>query len=135
MVKGIKPKFSSPKSGDVETSRETPVSWIDDNGNTAYIFYITVSALLGKILLSDHSTANKQANKIIAIPGSRAGLVRYKIQQDRRLNHWIIENGWEFVKFRHLRRLSSVGGLNRNNIKEQFSLDPLENTDPQLALF
>ncbi|MFC1879072.1 hypothetical protein ACFLZW_04090 [Chloroflexota bacterium] len=134
-VEGLAPTIDRSSVDQNEGSPITPLSWINNEGATAYAFYITVSAVFGKIVYRPHSKPGKMTQKFITIPGSRARLIRYKIRHDKRLDHQITKFNWNFVKFRHLRRLKTASGLKRNNLTEQFGLDPLENTDPQLMLF
>jgi len=113
-----------------------PVYWSDESGKHLYVFFVIASAILGNIVYSDLvSTPYSPAlRKMIVIPGGRAGLVHFKIEHDPRLAE-AVGSGWEFVKFRHLRRLSDTKRLNRENITEQLLLDRLANTDPQMQFW
>ena len=82
----------------------------------------------------DLEAAPEQApNNWIVVPGGRAGLLSHKMRRDPRLEN-VIEANWRFLKFRHLRWLAESETLGRENLNEQFSLDPLANRDPQMPL-
>jgi hypothetical protein len=133
-VQGIQPETINIELDNKDQKQKIPLSWIDEDGVIKYEFYITVSAVVGKILYFGQHT-RQETKKYIAIPGSRARLVHHKLRQDKRLNQWIIENEWGFVKFRQIRQLANASSLDRRTFIEQLERDPLENTDPQLILF
>ncbi len=93
-------------------------------------FYITVSAVLSGAL----PIRPPLAQGWIVLPGGRARLLAYKLRRDPRLRA-LAEQRWRFVKFRHLRRLAEDESLTPGNLEHLLSLDPLENSDPQLSLF
>jgi hypothetical protein len=93
-------------------------------------FYISASGLLNKIVTLGE-TDREQGWMIL--PGSRASLIHYKIRQNPLLAEVIQEN-WQLVKYRHLRRLHEQGGLTRSNFQERFCLDPFTSDSPQLPL-
>jgi hypothetical protein len=116
------------------------IEWIT-SGGTNYTFYITASAVLGKLLFSRgpliaslHQTSTGQSlQQIIVVPGSRAGLVLYKVKADARLRI-ALESGWKLIKYRHMRRLSGNESLTVQSLDQQLDLDPLLNEDPQMQL-
>ena len=110
-------------SGGVQVYR-----WID--GETILTFFLSASALLGKLIVKN--TRGSSRNWIV-LPGSRAKLVTHKLHHNPPLASRV-EEKWGFLKFRHLRRLSDEGNLNRKNFMERFALDPLTYDDPQLPL-
>jgi hypothetical protein len=59
--------------------------------------------------------------------------VAFKLSKDARLNKEI-EQGWIFLKYRHLRRLIENPLLNAENLIEQLELDPLTYTATQMRL-
>jgi hypothetical protein len=105
------------------------VIW-DDSGGDPERFYISASGLLSKIVKSDLKDMKKGW---IVLPGSRAGLVHFKMRQNPVLGE-IIEKDWRFIKYRHLRRLHGQSGLTQENIEERFSLDPFTSDSPQIPL-
>jgi hypothetical protein len=70
---------------------------------------------------------------VLVYPGSRAGLIDFKLRANPRLNQ-AVEQGWLFVKFRLLRRLAEDSRLSRAALPGMFALDPLTKTDPQIQL-
>ena len=67
------------------------------------------------------------------LPGSRAGLVHYKLELNPPLSE-IIGANWGLVKFRQIRRLAETGGLTETSFIEHLKLDPFESDSPQLTL-
>jgi len=115
--------------------------WNDNANQKQYIFYIITTAIFGMITLPEilgiHNTSDELAkipNKVILIPGGRAGLVGYKINRDIRFGD-LLETDWIFLKFRHLRRLADYRLLTRSKFAQNLTLDPLANTDPQMTFF
>lgn len=109
---------------------DNPLTWHGKNGLIAYAFYIIYSASIGKFV---YSSPFPPSQTLIVIPGGRANLAAYKLRHNARLQEEIIK-GWRFLKFRHLRRFVDTSLINRENLDEQFSLDPLMESDPQLRL-
>jgi hypothetical protein len=95
-----------------------------------YDFFVSVSGLVNKII-DKHSTSS--SNSWIVLPGSRAGLIYYKILHNPILEKKI-EDKFSLVKFRHIRRLYEQGGLTHTNIQERLALDPFTSDSPQLQL-
>lgn len=122
-------------------SARSPIIWRDNDGSTAYLFYIFASGVFGDVVQSREQkrrsdpgeTPDQPSRDIIIIPGGRARLIGYKLSNDPRLRS-AIEKRWRFVKFRHVRFLAENEGLNRDNLDEQLDLDPLANRDPQMPL-
>ncbi len=102
------------------------IQWIK-NGSPECSFFISASGLLGRLLEEQENSAEK---RWIILPGSRAGLIHYKLQQNPPLAN-IIEQEWGLVKFRHIRRLSELSGL---DILDRLDLDPFQSDSPQLPL-
>jgi len=103
--------------------------WIQDH-NPQATFFISASALLNKILLKN---PDRPPSPWIVLPGSRAKWVTHKLNQNPPLQD-LIDQGWGFLKFRHLRRLAEEGSLTEQNFRERFRLDPLTYDAPQLPL-
>ena len=108
-----------------------PVLWRGEGGNVTYAWYVIASAIISKPVFSKTYPSKIS---VVILPGGRANLVAYKIQRDPRLKQ-AVEDGWRFVKFRHIRWLAE----NPIGIKESF--DPILEQDtptyesPQLRLF
>jgi hypothetical protein len=109
---------------------QTKIDWIDKSGDTPYTFYISASGVLGRYLLEPVMKGKKS---LIVVPGSRANLVAYKLRTNPYLS-LVFEQDWEFIKYRYIRQLVERSNLNRSNLDEQLSLDPLTYTKPQIRL-
>ena len=100
-------------------------------GEVLHTFYLTASALMGKII---HSEPKPRPGWIV-LPGGRANLVAHKIAHNPALRNQLANDGWQFLKYRHLRYLSANPSLTLESLDEQFALDPLTYTQPQIRLF
>jgi hypothetical protein len=107
-----------------------PLLWKNEQGDSIYAFFILVSACFGEILTKSLPPTTKHW---IVIPGSRAGLALYKINHNPYLKSQL-DDGWQFMKFRHLRGLVGMTNLNRQNLDQQMALDPLTETASQMRL-
>jgi hypothetical protein len=103
--------------------------WLKGNA-PIHGFLISASGLLGKILQEAKSSPQK---RWMILPGSRAGLVLYKLKQNQPLSE-LVETNWGLVKFRQIRRLAETGGLTEAAFLEQLGVDPFESDSPQMAL-
>ncbi len=104
------------------------LTWEED-AEVQFTFFISASGLLNRILFN-YPTAR---NPWIVLPASRAELVLYKLDQNPPLAK-VFEESWNFLKYRHVRRLAAEGSLTRSNLHERLALDPLTADDPQLPL-
>jgi hypothetical protein len=111
--------------------KETPLVWVDANKQPQYWFFIKASAVFSEIILHSGLPAG---NTLIVLPGSRANLVVYKQRTDPRIKQ-VIESGWRFLKYRHLRWLLETPVLLQETFNEQLNSDPLTYTEPQQRLF
>jgi hypothetical protein len=93
-------------------------------------FHLIASAMISRIF---ERVSTQPDRCIIVLPGSRASLVLKKLR-DNPLLQKKIDAGWRFLKFRHLRRVAESQLLTRNNLSEQFDLDPLKAQDPQTPM-
>jgi hypothetical protein len=109
------------------------ISWQDNGSGQEYWFFTTGSATINEIVNNPEQPPTKG---FIVIPASRTNLLIYKLRRDPRLNKAFNPSlgVWQFLKFRHLRSLSESPLLNRNNLEQMLSLDPLTFTTPQLWL-
>ena len=108
------------------------VLWSDD-GQPAYAFAIQWTARVHDLLLSQ-SPAGVQP--CLVIPGGRAALVAFKLRRDPRLRRALTEANWQFIKYRHLRRILAEENLDRHVLKQIFGLDPIiERDGAQMPLF
>lgn len=106
------------------------VSWHFGEG-AAIHFCIIASALAGKTISQN---AGLEGQKWVVLPGSRANLLLYKLRRDPALRETVKRGGWQFIKFRHVRRLEADAGLRRGNLEARLRLDPLTYEGPQLPL-
>lgn len=109
----------------------SPLLWLDQNGQITYEFHIMASAIISRCVLSSQAPPQ---NAVIAIPGSRANLIIDKLHRDPWLNEKITA-GWTFLKFRHLRYITSSMPLTRSVWEEWLPRDPLESKATQLEMF
>jgi hypothetical protein len=118
------------------------VRWLEE-GREAYVFDVSATAALGRHLLAPPvggarggRAAEEGAQRCLVIPGGRARLVGLRLQRDPRLARAVEVDGWQFIKFRHLRRLVSEEELDRHALKTVLGLDPVvEQEAAQIPLF
>jgi hypothetical protein len=109
---------------------EHVVEWGSSKAHNHYKFFISASGVLGKYLLPPQSSPGSY---FIVLPGSRSNLVAYKLKQNPYFKE-IVDKGWRFIKYRHIRRLAESSTLNLENLNEQLSLDPLTYSKTQIRL-
>ncbi len=114
---------------DYRVEGEAPFSWIGEEGETLKVFVRTTAEIGGILLSPDY----EPRRGLIILPGGRANLVLFKLRRDPRLQT-AVDAGWRFVKFRRIRRLAESTLLNRENMDDQFALDPLTYSEPQMPL-
>jgi hypothetical protein len=109
------------------------IRWISRTENIDYWFFVSVSSTIGEIVLFGDQPP---ARGYIVFPGSRANLLLYKLSRDLRLNKAFTpsQGAWRFLKLRHLKSLSETPLLNRENLDQFLSLDPLTFSRPQIWL-
>lgn len=118
----------------VKRRRGWDVRWLVE-GREAYVFDVSAAVALGRHLLAQRD-ADEGAQRCLVVPGGRAGLINFKLQRDPRLAHAVETDGWQFIKFRHLRRLLAEEDLDRHALKTVLGLDPIvEQEAAQIPLF
>lgn len=116
------------------------VRWLEE-GRDTYGFIISSTAGIGPYLLDAELSAliadsTEEARRCLVVPGGRAGLIDLKLQRDPRLAAAVKRDGWQFIKFRHLRRLMARDDLDRYAFKTVLGLDPIvEQEQAQIPLF
>jgi len=115
---------------DYTTRRDNQILYWEENGQTARVFYITASALIGRILKNNTNLVEKC---LLVTPGGRAALAAYKQQRDPALAEKLRQ--WKIIKFRLLRGLTELPLLNRQTFDEQLASDPVERAQGQLMMF
>ncbi|MDH5507714.1 MAG: hypothetical protein OEZ02_10885, partial [Anaerolineae bacterium] len=103
-----------------------PLAWQHADGQTHLAFHVIASALLEEIIIPQNKAAKLN---LVVLPGGRANLVIHKLARDPRL-HQAVEQGWLFIKYRHIRRLAENYTLTKQSFDELLHLDPLT-ADPQ----
>lgn len=110
---------------------DSPIVWLDELNQAQYWYFIKTSGIFSDIVLN---TGLPPGRTLIVLPGSRANLVVFKQRKDPRLAQ-IMQAGWRFLKFRHLRWLLETQILTRGSFDEQLNADPLTYTTTQQRLF
>jgi hypothetical protein len=118
------------------------VRWLEE-GREVYAFAISATAVLAPHLLTtpegrggEGRAAGEGVQRCLVVPGGRAQLVGLKLQRDPRLARAVETGGWQFIKFRHLRRLLAEEELDRHALKTVLGLDPIaEQEAAQIPLF
>lgn len=104
------------------SGRGWDVRW-QEQGRDAYVFVVLPTAAVGRHLLAGPAVPGG-ARPCLVFPGGRAELLAYKIRRDPRLARVAEEQGWQFIKFRHLRRLITER-LDRRLFETVLGLDPI----------
>jgi hypothetical protein len=113
-----------------QVDEDMPQNWRNSTGDVEYAFYIAASTVFGKILSQPNMPT---AKKIVALPGSRSPLAAFKLSANPDLSRHL-SNNWQFVKFRHIRRLAEDESLSAANLDDKLRLDPLTKDQPQMSL-
>jgi len=112
------------ESFNMRPTKNLSISWKDPvSKNHSYIFYPTISTEISQFIFNQEPSGSIQ--QVIVFPGSRSALIHYRLQHDPRLA-FAVENGWHFLKFRHLRRLAKKDDL------DLYSWEKLLDNDPPL---
>jgi len=116
------------KSFNMQPTVNSSISWKDPvSMKSSYIFYPTISAEISQFLFKQDPSEKIQ--QVIVFPGSRSTLIYYRLQHDPRFAS-AVENGWHFLKFRHLRRLAEKDDLDIHSWAELLDNDPPLRTPP-----
>jgi hypothetical protein len=114
-----------------QVAGENPVIWEMQNAQTAYTFYLLASANISKYVYAEQSSPKRS---ILVLPGGRANLVLFKLKRDPHLDQ-VVQEGWRFLKFRHLLRITDDSSVTSETFASQLDLDPLTYTTPQIRFF
>jgi len=95
------------------------VQWLDE-GRSVFTFHMITSAVIGEIILKEILPTGTSC---IILPGSRAGLVSYKLERDPVLKKFAEK--WKFIKFRQIRLLAEDKTLTRQDWQEKMGSDPI----------
>ncbi len=103
-------------------SGENPLVWADPNSETAYLFYLFASSMIGRFVLSPPPIPPNRC--ILVLPGSRSNLLAFKLAHDSHLAEASAQ-GWRFLKFRHVARLLELPDITRARFDELLAQDPI----------
>ena len=78
-------------------------------------------------------TRSPTATHVIVLPGSRANLAAYKLENNPALKQEV-ESGWHIVKYRHLRHLAESPFLTAQIFEDQLNQDSITYSMPQMRL-
>jgi len=142
---GFKAARGNPSAG------EWGVRWMDEMGHAHYVFAVRTTAVLGDLLFDspllrvgngNTPTSDAQSRTIpcLTLPGGRAALVSHKLRHDPRIRQQMLHQGWQFLKFRHLRHLVkevTAQQLDRYAFQAALGLDPIveQQEEAQLSLW
>jgi hypothetical protein len=116
-----------------EIDGENPLRWQDESGETAYMFFLFASSMIGRFVYSPPAIPVHKC--ILVLPGSRANLLAYKLQRDPQLAG-AASAGWRFLKFRHVTRLGEMNDLDRTQLDTVLAMDPVSWEEPvQMRMF
>lgn len=128
IVNGLAEEFNVLEQGGA------PITWQRRAGTDApiYQFFITSTAIIAR----DALTGNPEnCQTIFLLPGSRAGLLKFKIDRDPYLRQQLGPN-FHFVKFRTLRSIAARADLTLEIFKVLIDSDPLSLEETtQLSMF
>jgi hypothetical protein len=112
---------------------QIPFTWRDKAGTARFEFYILTSAALGELVLQAQREEGGESTRVILLPGGRANLAAYKLENNPYLKQEI-ESGWHIVKYRHLRHLAESPFLTPEIFKDQLNQDSITYSMPQMRL-
>jgi len=118
----------------VRQEGEYPISWYLYTGREEPIYrlYLSSTAIVDRKAIG---SATADCETVFILPGSRAGLLKFKLERDPYLRE-LLENGFHFLKYRTLRSIAQRADLTLELWKMLIDTDPLsleENT--QLSMF
>lgn len=111
-----------------------PINWYMQTGRDEplYRLYISTTAIIDRKMIHSNPTGTEM---VFILPGSRAGLLKYKIERDPYLRE-IIDNGFHFLKYRTLRSISQRPDISLEIWKMLIDSDPLSlDETTQLSMF
>lgn len=122
-------------------STEQPLILKDHRGKSDFLFFTQTSAALHASIFQYFKEASIWAGKgsdsgfrkVMVLPGSRGGLVAFKLNRNPNLRE-IIQSDWILVKYRHIRRLLENETLTLKEFTKQLGKDSFEKDDPQMLL-
>lgn len=124
------------QKGPVDGEQWAPAGLVwHETGQPAQAFALSAHALLHPWLAQPPETLGG-CPRYVVLPGGRAGLLAFKLRRTPAWRNRLAENGWEFVKFRHVRQLAGLPDLTRASFRARIGLDPAVTLPgAQLTLF
>jgi hypothetical protein len=117
----------------VEPLAPFDVAWLE-GGQQRAAFVVRWQGALDQVLGS--SAPGAPAIPYMVIPGGRAALVSYKLAHNPLWQQQVDEQGWRFIKYRHVRQLVARPDIDEHALKTVIGLDPIvEQEQAQLPLF
>lgn len=124
------------RGGPLPSRNWTPAGlvWHED-GHPSHAFALAVEAVLLPWLLPAPDDLGG-CPRYVVLPGGRAALLDYKLRRCPAWRGRLAVSGWEFIKFRHLRKLAAQPDLGLAGFRARIALDPVVALPgSQLALF
>jgi hypothetical protein len=115
--------------GYTPNTRGQAETW-ETNNAPAWWFYPMASSIASRYVYAPL----EGGQRALVIPGSRAQLMRFKLRHDPRLAE-MVQNGWRFIKFRHLRDIAGRADLSPVTWESLLDEDPLTDEAVQMQLF
>lgn len=113
---------------------DNPIDWIDPkaDGSLVYRLFFASSAGMSRWLAAE---TEDNVECVFLFPGSRSGLIRYKLDRDPWLRERVTQR-WHFLKFRTLRELASRKDISCDLWDLLIDSDPISQEDAtQLSMF
>jgi hypothetical protein len=111
----------------VTTEGENPVFWLKAGNKKEYAFYLTTQSIIVPFLRE--LTRSPVKNSIVVFPGGRAGLLEEKLHRNLHLAE--AAGQLHFLKFRHLKELSTFTKLTQDKWTDQLDKDQLQWSSPR----
>lgn len=113
---------------------DNPIEWVGHKAGDSLVyrlFYSTTAAMSGCLAAEEDETVER----VFLFPGSRSGLIRYKLDRDPWLRERVTQR-WHFLKFRTLRELAGRKDISRDLWDLLIDSDPISVEDAtQLSMF
>ena len=108
-------------------------AWFSGNQAQA-VFAVRWQAIVSEVLALSERLAG--ARPYLVIPGGRAALVSHKLAHNPLWQRAVDEDGWWFIKYRHVRQLVDRPDVDEYTLRTIVGLDPIvERETAQLPLF
>lgn len=127
--------------GSSQEFAQPPLEWRDQEGKLVYTFFFLASAICSQLVQAQpaqsgqdlSSLVESRRRNVIVLPGSRSGLLLFKMEENPQLERSILA-GWQILKYRLVHRLADNLSFELPQLEKLFELDPLAYRDPQIPL-